>query len=219
MKRMIALSLAMCTAAVCFASCGKTGKTDKTTTSSAPAEETQPTTVRPTERVRDIEEAGDFEYEILDGGAVITKYTGSDTDIVIPDQLEGCPVTSVGYYAFEAHYDITSVLLPETVKVISEGAFMDCSSLSQINLPDGLTNIERGAFVACVSLGDITLPASVVRVEEEAFTACEGISVLTILSPTLEYENWGLEDLPELMVSAPEGSPMEEWAIANNKLV
>ena len=62
MKRMIALSLAMCTAAVCFASCGKTGKTDKTTTSSAPAEETQPTTVRPTERVRDIEEAGDFEY-------------------------------------------------------------------------------------------------------------------------------------------------------------
>lgn len=215
MKKLIALSLAVCTAVFCFASCGKSGKTSDT---DAPSQDTQPTTVRPTERVRDIEEAGDFEYEVLDGGAVVTKYTGKDTEVVIPDQLGGAPVTEVGYYAFEAHYDLETVTLPESVKIIGEGSFMDCSSLRSINIPSGVTNIERGAFVACVSLGDITLPASVVRVEEEAFTACESIGVLTIENPELQYESWGLEDLTDITVNAPAGSAMAEWAEANGKL-
>ncbi|MBP3267801.1 MAG: leucine-rich repeat domain-containing protein, partial [Ruminococcus sp.] len=77
---------------------------------------------------------------------------------------------------------------------------------------------QRGAFVGCVSIPEMTLPATVTRVQEEAFTACEGMTSLTIMNPDLAYENWGLEDLPNLVVYAPEGSSAAAWASAMGKL-
>ena len=168
-------------------------------------------------RDRNIVSAENYDYEIYEGGAIITKYKGRDTTVVLPEEIEGCPVTNIGFYAFEAKFDIVSVSIPESVTVISEGAFMDCSSLSDINLPSGLKEIGRGAFAGCASLTEMTVPDGVKRIEEEAFTACEGMTALHILSPELKYENWGLEELPDLTVYAPEGSAAAEWAAAINK--
>ena len=95
---------------------------------------------------------------------------------------------------------------------------MDCASLSQINIPANLKEVQRGAFVGCASIPEITLPATVTRVQEEAFTACSGMTSLTILNPDLAYESWGLEDLPNLTVYAPEGSAAADWASAMGKL-
>lgn len=160
----------------------------------------------------------DFDYEIADGHATISKYKGSSADVVVPAEIGGAPVTEIGFYSFEAKYNIKSVQLPDTITRICEGAFMDCSSLSSINLPDGLQEIERGAFVACTSIPELTIPASVTRIQEEAFTACEGMTTLTILSPDLVYESWGLEDLPQLWIYAPDGSAVEAWASEMGKL-
>ena len=170
---------------------------------------------KPTEVERDIVASDNFEYEIKDGNATVTKYIGTDTDVVVPDELGGAPVTEIGYYAFEAKYDITSVRLPETVTLICEGAFMDCHSMAEINIPEAVTGIERGAFVACTSLTELNIPANVTFIQEEAFTACEGLQTLVINNPDLTYESWGLEDLPNLQVIAPEGSAMAQWLAEN----
>ncbi|MBR0141474.1 MAG: leucine-rich repeat domain-containing protein [Ruminococcus sp.] len=167
---------------------------------------------RPTEEERDIVSSESFEYEIKDGNAVVTKYIGTDKDVIVPDKLGDAPVTEIGYYAFEAKYDITSVQLPESITLICEGAFMDCHSMAYINIPEAVTGIERGAFVACTSLTELTVPANVTFIQEEAFTACEGLQTLTINNPDLTYESWGLEDLPNLTVIAPEGSTVAQWA-------
>lgn len=166
----------------------------------------------PTEREREIENEDSFSYELLDGGAVVTGYNGTMTDVAVPEQLGGAPVTEIGYYAFEAKYDITSVTLPETVKIIGEGAFMDCSSLASINIPAALEGVDRGAFVACTSLDSVRLPSTVKYVHEEAFTACEALTALYIENPDLAYENWGLEELPQLTLYAPAGSAVYTWA-------
>ncbi|MBR1824379.1 MAG: leucine-rich repeat domain-containing protein [Ruminococcus sp.] len=171
-----------------------------------------------TVRDRNIEEAGDFDYEIYEGRTIITKYNGNAANVELPAEIEGVPVCEVGFYCFEANYQLESVTLPETVDIIGEGAFMDCASLSQINIPANLKEVQRGAFVGCVSLSEITLPATVTRVQEEAFTACEGMYSLTIMNPDLAYESWGLEELPNLVVYAPEGSAAAEWAAAMGKL-
>ena len=180
-------------------------------------EETEPPVEKPTERVRDIEESEGFEYEIIDGGAVITKYTGSDAYVDIPDTLGGSPVTEIGFYAFEAQHDIKSVIVPETVTLIGEGAFMDCSSMESINIPEAVTGIERGAFVSCMSLSEITIPANVQYVHEEAFTACEGLLYLYVNNPDLAYESWGLEELPNVLVIAEENSAVAQWATEMGK--
>ena len=44
---------------------------------------------------------GKFEYEVNeDGGVTITKYTGNDTEVVIPSKIGGKKVTSIGDKAF-----------------------------------------------------------------------------------------------------------------------
>lgn len=172
----------------------------------------------PTDRVHDIKTSDEFEYEVIDGNTVITGYTGSSPEVNIPSEIDGIPVTKIGAYAFEAMYNITSVSLPDTVTLIGEGAFMDCGSLESINIPDAVTGIDRGAFVCCVCLTEMTLPAGVQYVREEAFTACEGLTSLTIENPELAYENWGLEELPELSIYAPSGSSVAAWAEDMGKL-
>lgn len=172
--------------------------------------------VIPTERVREIESIEDFEYEILDGGATITKYTGNSTDVVIPDTIEDVPVTKIGFLSFEAKFDIQSVTLPETTEVICEGAFMDCSSLVSINIPESVTSIERSAFAACTSLESLVIPDSVESIEMEAFTACESMISLEIHNPKLKYNDWGLETLPNLTVYADSDSDFYKYASENN---
>ncbi|MDO4863766.1 MAG: leucine-rich repeat domain-containing protein [Ruminococcus sp.] len=167
---------------------------------------------KPTVHVRDVKESSDFEYVIEDGRTKITKYIGNEQYVAIPDSIEGVPVTEISYYAFEANYDVVSVQIPESVTLIGEDAFMDCASLAEVNIPEAVTGIDRGAFVACASLTEVTVPQNVAYVREEAFTACEGLTTLRIMNPDLKYENWGLEELPNLTIYAPEGSEVMRWA-------
>lgn len=181
--------------------------------------ETEPESYAPlaTVRDRDIINTDEFSYEIYKGYAIITKYNGSSENVEIPAEIGGAPVQEIGFYAFEANYSLRSVVLPDTVRKICEGAFVDCPSLSSINLPDGLAEIERGAFGVCVSLTELTIPASVTRIYEQAFTCCDGLTSLTIMNPDLAYENWGLEELPQLTVYAPENSTAAGWAAEMGK--
>lgn len=177
---------------------------------------TEPETEMPTERQREIEAIENFEYEIIDGKATITKYTGSSINVEIPAEIGNAPVTQIGFYAFEAQYGIESVTLPETVELICEYAFMDCGFMRSINIPESVKGIERSAFAACTSLESLVIPENTEFIQMEAFTACESMTSLTINNPDLQYDDWGLEDLPNLTVYAPENSAVYGWAAEKN---
>ena len=67
--------------------------------------ETQPETEAATEldtyeplatvRERNIEENGDFDYEIYEGRTIITKYNGNAANVELPAEMEGVPVCEV----------------------------------------------------------------------------------------------------------------------------
>ncbi len=170
-----------------------------------------------TVRERDIVSTDElYDYEIYEGGAIITKYKGNDSVVEVPAEIGGAPVTEIGFYAFEAKYDLEEVYLPDTVTTIGEFAFSDCAALNVISIPPQLREIQRGAFAACTSLREITLPATVERVMEEAFTGCASLTAIYVQNPELAYEAWGIEELP-LIVYADEGTPVAEWASAMGK--
>ncbi len=50
------------------------------------------------------------------------------------------------------------------VKVIGDGAFGRCKSLTNITIPNSVTTVGRGAFFCCASLTSITIPSSVVTI-------------------------------------------------------
>lgn len=62
--------------------------------------------------------------------------------------------------------------LPNTVKVIANGAFGNCYALYSIQMTENLTTIGKGAFEYCTRLASITIPDSVTEIEEYAFAYC-----------------------------------------------
>ena len=68
-----------------------------------------------------------FNYTTDNGTITITGYTGPGGAIVIPDTINGLPVTSIGVGAF-ASTSLTSVTIPNSVTSIGLDAFSSCTS-------------------------------------------------------------------------------------------
>ena len=84
--------------------------------------------------------------------AVITGYRGSDTDIRIPETINGVKVAVISDCAFEGCESLKSVAIPDSVTSIGDIAFADCASLTSVNIGNGVTSIGLGAFEGCDSL-------------------------------------------------------------------
>lgn len=97
--------------------------------------------------------AEDFEIEVGDTYVIITGYdaseAGENTDIVVPSEIEGKPVTDVQGLLVgnsEGYVTVRSVTLPETVERIGAGAF-EYVYADSLRIPSSVTAIADGAFV------------------------------------------------------------------------
>ena len=98
-------------------------------------------------------------FEIVDG--VLRKYTGTATEIVIPDG-----VTDIG-----------------------QSAFYNCKSLTRVTIPDGVTNIGSFAFSGCSSLTSITIPKGVISIGGLAFQACSSLTAINVEEGNVVYDS------------------------------
>ncbi|MBQ3193869.1 MAG: leucine-rich repeat protein [Oscillospiraceae bacterium] len=80
-------------------------------------------------------------------------------------------VTCIGAYSFYM-CNLSSVIIPDSVTSINEGAFNLCSNLTEVILPDGLTTIGYKAFEGCRNLAEIVIPASVTSIWADNFSSC-----------------------------------------------
>ncbi len=80
---------------------------------------------------------GPFEFGVLDGEAFLLKYTADDTNVIIPDSVNGYPVTEIDTDAF-AGKNVESVYVPDSVLKIQGDAFAGCSSLKILDVPGHL---------------------------------------------------------------------------------
>lgn len=102
-----------------------------------------------------------------------------------PDKFwEG--VTSIRFDAFIFLDRLTSIVIPDTVKEISQRAFANCENLKSVKLPEGLEKITMDMFNGCENLEEITIPESVRIIEENAFRDCKNLKKIN-LPQGLEY--------------------------------
>ena len=76
----------------------------------------------------------------------IEKYNGNSPKVVIPDVIDGKKVVRIGESAFAWHREITSVVIPDSIKEIGYKAFFNCSSLMSVSIPSTVEDIGNGAF-------------------------------------------------------------------------
>ena len=155
---------------------------------------------------------GDYIYTLLeDGTAEIIEYMGYDAkEIEIPAEINGAPVTSIGHCAFKERDDdhfekITSIVIPDSVKVINEGAFEGCVSLESITLPKNLKYIGECAFSNC-GIQSIVIPDSVEFIGYDAFSCCMNLESISLPENLKSIEHGAFEDCNSLRsIIIPDG--------------
>ena len=166
------------------------------------------------------ESARNFQYDLNEAGngIVITKYIGSNSNLVIPRTIEGYPVVEIGSLygegdrivpdnflvslvipegvriigmrAFNNQKNLTSVTLPSTLKDIGRNAF-EYSGLRTVRIPDSVENIWDSAFGQSRNLTDVNIPVSIKRIGVYAFYDCKMLSNLTIPASIKSIRWWG----------------------------
>ena len=124
--------------------------------------------------------ANGLHYRINDSAAIIDGYTGSEKSLEIPSEIDGYPVTQIGWSAFSGCTSLTSITIPYGVVSIGWKAFFGCTSLTSITIPEDVTSIGESAFESCTSLTSITIPESVTYLGWKAFSGCASLTSVTI---------------------------------------
>ena len=98
-------------------------------------------------------------------------YKGSHLEVVIIEDS-----------AFAKCNELTTVVLPDSVKVIRDAAFYSCHNLKIVVFPNSLCKIGKNAFESCDSLVEIKLPSALSVIELGAFRHCDSLEFVTIPS-------------------------------------
>lgn len=126
---------------------------------------------------------GDFKYSVNDDKVTIIKYTGGDSEVIVPSYIDRKPVISIGSHSFDdfaVGINLESVIIPEGVKNIDSYAFHGCTHLRSITIPDSVTDIGSGAFSSCYNLQNINIPDGIKNIGDYTFAYCSSLESITI---------------------------------------
>ena len=151
---------------------------------------------------------------IITGGKIGSYNGGGGTDLIIPGEIGGTIVTTIGQSAFFNGYlkntweKLTSVILPDSIITIGGNAFHS-NALTSIDIPDSVTSLGANAFngnkLTTINFGtgltiigaaaftnnnltEITLPSNISQINDGAFSG-NAITKITIGSNVAIWEN------------------------------
>jgi Leucine-rich repeat (LRR) protein len=152
-------------------------------------------------------------YEFEDG--VIKKYLGSDTEIDIPESIDGKAVVEIGNTAFRSK-GITAITIPSSVTKIGMGAFA-MNDIQSIELPTNIESIGNMAFFKN-KLTSITIPSSLELIPSYCFKEND-IQTLVIKEGVKEIALQAFSDNEIASLTIPASlESIRKSAFANNNL-
>ncbi|MFQ8892558.1 MAG: leucine-rich repeat protein [Clostridium sp.] len=125
---------------------------------------------------------GYLNYVVDNDEITITDYSGEDTELEIPSEINGKTVTKIGKEAFYRCTNFTKISIPNSVIIIEDKAFKFCAKLKNIELPNSVQSIGSEAFAICINLTSIKIPDSIIRIENSTFISCMALTEVDIPS-------------------------------------
>ena len=136
-------------------------------------------------------------------------------NIVLPSEYDGKKITHIGYdiaeitteeellywgldennltdsnYAFMLCKNIQTIIIPDSVTSIGDGAFYECSNLTSIDIPDSVTSIGKGVFEYCSLLTTETIGNSVKAIGDSTFYKCSNLTSINIPDNVTIIDLW-----------------------------
>jgi len=160
---------------------------------------------------------GDGELSVDEAAAVTSLKVGSyqvfqnNVDIISFDELSFFTgLTSIENNAFSGCTNLTSIVIPNSVKSIGEEIVYGCtnlasldipnsvttigayafwnSGLTELSIPNSVTSIGRFALAGCASLNSCTISNSVTSIPQSMFQGCSSLSTIIIPNSVTRIE-------------------------------
>lgn len=162
--------------------------------------------------------------QVGDDGFLVVKYTGKDTDVVIPETVGGRTVEGINSGAFDGCGFVKSITLSKTTDFVHSAAFSGCTNLQKILVdadhPDYasvkgcLTSKDKKALYACPIgyRGKFTVPTSIKTIQAFAFENCTRITEIVVPKGVKTIEAYAFRNCNGLLkVSIDSGVTFETW--------
>lgn len=139
------------------------------------------------------------------------------TTLVIPDGVK-----SVSDGAFKGLTTADKLILPQSLEIIGIGAFEGCSRLKSVILPDGVTTVNKNAFYGCVEMTSAVIGDKTETLGDGCFAACGNLYELTLgaaiarISPSVFAGDTALGKIT-VSENNPEFYSRSECVISENK--
>lgn len=132
-------------------------------------------------------------YTTTNNVVTLVRYPAATGDVIVTNEVNGLPVTTIGPEAFKNCTALTHVTIPASVTHIDESAFRDCPALEAIlvnvlnpvysSSADGvLFNAEKTRLIQYPQgrKGAYTIPSRVTDIGSWAFLNCTNLTNITI---------------------------------------
>ena len=95
-----------------------------------------------------------LKFELVDGLYYAVTGMGSckDKNVVIPAEQDGVPVRAIAKEVFLGKSSIVSVKIPDSVAIIGDKAFNNCTGLKKVSLGNSVTSFGEEVFGGCNEL-------------------------------------------------------------------
>ena len=100
----------------------------------------------------EIESEDGYKYCILErdtGESIVSilKYTGSEIEIEVPENIDGYKVAFIESACFAYNENIEKVIIPETVEYMGPSVFGGCKKLNYVRMPESIEEAGQGLFL------------------------------------------------------------------------
>lgn len=113
-------------------------------------------------------------------GLVRVNASGLEPWCAIDFRNETANPLSIAKHLFIDDEEVSELVIPESISVIGDNAFSNCTGLTSLTVSDQVTAIGNSAFAGCDNLASVALGNDVKSIGERAFAACNSLEHVTL---------------------------------------
>ena len=140
-----------------------------------------------------------YAYTVYVDHVVLEKYKGTETEVEVPEEVEGKPVTEIGEDCFHSYKELIRITLHEHITTIDDFAFFGCTNLREVLQCGQVEVFGISCFDKCEALETVEWGGEVEIISLQAFLSCKSLRRLSpqkklAVIDNSAFKNSGLEE-------------------------